>query len=37
MSTVQMISLAVLVIGIGSFYALGLWGIKRMKQSDKET
>ncbi|MDT7525103.1 hypothetical protein NOG12_03205 [Pseudidiomarina sp. GXY010] len=30
MSTVQTISLVILVTGIAAFYALGIWGIKRM-------
>lgn len=31
MSTVQIISLVILVTGIAAFYALGIWGIKRIK------
>lgn len=31
MSTVQIISLAILVVGIATFYALGIWGIKQIK------
>lgn len=30
MSNVQIISLVILIVGIAFFYALGIWGIKRM-------
>lgn len=30
MSNVQIISLVILITGIAGFYALGIWGIKRI-------
>ncbi|PWW07917.1 hypothetical protein DFO79_12323 [Pseudidiomarina tainanensis] len=35
MSTVQIISLVILIGGITAFYALGIWGIKRMNSGRK--
>lgn len=35
MSTIQLISLGVLIIGISGFYALGFWGIKRLNEVKK--
>lgn len=36
MSTVQIISLVILIGGIAAFYALGIWGIKRIKASNNQ-
>lgn len=38
MSNIQIISLSILIVGIGCFYALGIWGIMRMnaKRLDKK-
>lgn len=36
MSTVQIISLVILIGGITAFYALGIWGIKRMNSCNNQ-
>lgn len=38
MSTIQIVSLLFLVFGIGGGYAIGIWGVKRLKEAeDNET
>jgi len=36
MSTVQIISLVILIGGITAFYALGIWGIKQIKACNNQ-
>ncbi|WP_276567244.1 hypothetical protein AB8S08_05635 [Pseudidiomarina sp. PP-1MA] len=37
MSIVQIISLVILIGGIAAFYALGIWGIKRIKARSQKS